>query len=384
MLQKKKLALAVSVALGASAVAVGTAQGGTILFPQIAIGGNVTTVISTINTGKGYYRNNRKELHYRYYHKHWTSADDNQTGCLERNRYLPTSKFDLQTFDISGTHFGSAGRGVMFLDNSVNNKWDVNPVNYALAQGDPLPQRGFLLVDNDDDSRYGDLRGEAVVFEVGLGASWGYEAFWNTESQDYDFRFAGSATHSPVAFMATDEVTTKILATALSHDMTSLSKTEPGRTTTEAWVGLEAWDSNDHGFYNGVYDRDEVFYSGGFDHSVRCVAAWSIPELFADAAEYAEFTEGGGWADVTNYKVCGSRFGCLPYRYGGRPMASQAEVDALSVEIKPRLVPYGRSYDYGKAAALYKLEYGTEIDGTPVNGVFNNAIYLHPDVYDFD
>jgi hypothetical protein len=375
MLQKKRLALAVSTALGASVVAVGTAQGGTILFPQIAIGGNVTTVISVINTGKGFHKG--KDLHYRYYHKHWASADDNQTGCLERNRYLPTSKFDIQTFDISGAHFGSAGRGVMFLDNSVNNNWDVKPVNYALAEGDELPQRGYLLVSNEDDSRWGDLRGEAVVFEVGLGAAWGYEAFWNTESNDFDFRYTGSAVHSPIAFMPTDEVTTKVLATTLSRDMTALDKQEPGRTTTEAWVGLESYDPEDEGFANGVYDRDEVFYSGGFDHSVRCVAAWSIPELYADAASYDVFTEGGGWANVTNYKRCDNAFGCLPYPYG--ILTSQAEVNALSAEIKPLWVPYGASYDYGKAAAIFKLEYGTEIDSTPVNGVFNNAVYLHPD-----
>jgi hypothetical protein len=352
MLKQKKLVSAIAIAVGASTAALGAAQAGTILFPQIAVGPTITTVVSVMNAGEGY-EVNGETLHYRYYWKEWLDKSDNadnpdtaakENVCIERNRYLPVSKNDLQTMDIGDIAFGSAGRGVMFLDESVNNKWDKNPVDYSLGAnlpGSPASHRAYLVVDNDSSASWGpDLAGEAIVFEVENGASWGYQAFQNQYSDDFDFLDYASARYSLVAYMPPDEVTTRFLVTALDRDMA------PGSTYTEsAYIGVRVLDPFD-GATPGVYDRDENFFSGGIDRKVTCVGAWDIEDLYPDASST---TPGGGWTNITNYGT-----------YGKGDKKSE-------------------DHNY-EAAAVFKIEYGTVVDGVDVGGVFNNGLYLHPDM----
>jgi len=355
MLQQKRLTSAVAIALGASVVALGTAQAGTILFPQIAVGPTVTTIISVMNAGDGYEVTEGSEtLHYRYYWKPWLdtsyNADDPNTvqtenKCTEKNRYLPTSKNDLQTFDVSGDFYGSAGRGVMFQDESTNNDWDVGTVNYALGDpttlaGNPIAHRAFLVVDNDEDNRFfANLAGEAIVSEVVNGATWGYQAFQNKRSEDFDFAEFASYQYSLVSFMPADEVTTRFLVTVLDDEMTGPSY---GKT---AHIGARVIDSGTGDVVPGAYDRDENFRSGGVDRPVTCVGAWDIQDMFADAINDLPGT--WGWTNITNYDV-------------------EYNVDGIDL------------FFNDQTAAVFKVEYGTSIDGTAVNGVFNNGLYLHP------
>jgi hypothetical protein len=367
MLQPKKLASAVAIAVGTSVVALSTAQAGTVLFPQIAVSPSITTIITVMNAGDGYERpvgSGNETLHYRYYWKPWLdktyNADDINTlqvenRCFERNRYLPTSKNDIQTFDIGNVAFGSAGRGVMFLDESVNNDWDNNPVNYSLGDeatlaGGQGAHRAFLLVDNASTAGWGpDLAGEAILVDVAAGATWGYQAFANDASQDFDFDDFASFQYSLVAYMPTDEVTTRFLVTVLDG---GFGDGMADRTVYDntAHLGIRVLDGlvgdDDTEIVPGVYDRDENFNSGGIDRPVTCVGAWDIDDLYPDAAFT---TPGGGWTNVTNYYV-------------------DYDVDD------------GAQPDFDdQTAAVFKVEYGTSIDGTALGGVFNNGLYLHPE-----
>jgi hypothetical protein len=367
MLQPKKLASAVAIAVGTSVVALSTAQAGTVLFPQIAVSPSVTTIITVMNAGDGYERpvdSDNETLHYRYYWKPWLdktyNADDPNTlqtenRCIERNRYLPTSKNDVQTFDIGNVAFGSAGRGVMFLDESVNNDWDKNPVDYSLGAEATLTggmgaHRAFLLVDNDSTALWGpDLAGEAILIDVSAGATWGYQAFQNQDSADFDFDDYASFQYSLVPYMPTDEVTTRFLVTVLDGAYGDEMDSAPGSTyRNTAHIGIRVVDGligdEDTETVPGVYDRDENFNSGGIDRPVTCVGAWDMQDLYPDAAFT---TPGGGWTNVTNYYV-------------------DYDVNGVDVDTDDQ------------TAAIFKVEYGTSIDGVPVGGVFNNGLYLHP------
>jgi len=366
MSQPKKLASAVAVAVGASAVALGTAQAGTILFPQIAISPNITTVISVMNAGDGYERpvgSGNETLHYRYYWKPWLdktyNADDPNTiqtenRCVERNRYLPTSKNDIQTFDIGNVAFGSAGRGVMFLDASVNNDWDNDPVNYSLGDeatllGGEGAHRAFLLVDNDSEAPWGpDLAGEALIIDIAGGSAFGYQAFANRRSSDFEFDDFASFQYSLVAYMAPDEVTTRFAVTVLDGESGDNMAQRTVYDNT-AHIGVRVldglWDDPDSETVPGVYDRDENFFSGGIDRPVTCLGAWDIEDLYPDAAFS---TPGGGWTNVTNYYV-------------------EYDTDGVDVDFDDQ------------TAAVFKVEYATSLDGTALGGLMNNGLYLHPE-----
>jgi hypothetical protein len=331
MLQQSKLASAVAVAIGASAVALGSAQAGTILFPQITVSPTVTTIVTVMNAGDGYELNGSETLHYKYYWKPWEGTDSNYTHCTERNRYLPTSKNDIQTMDIGGAVFGSAGRGVMFDDESVNNNWDKNPVDYSLGAnlpGNPAVHRAFMIVDNASDEPWGpDLAGEAILMEVASGASWGYQAFQNRLENDANFARFASSEYSLVAYMPPAEVTTKFQVTVLDDDMDD--STNYSEDTT---IGVRVLDPFGP-IVAGVYDRDENFFSGGVDQDVTCIGAWTIEDLYPDATAT---TAAGGWTNITNYGW------------------------------------------NGENAAIFKVEYGTTVDGVDVGGLWNNGFYLHP------
>jgi hypothetical protein len=334
MLQQSKLASAVAVAIGASAVALGSAQAGTILFPQITVSPTVTTIVTVMNAGDGYELNGSETLHYKYYWKPWEGTVSNSTHCTERNRYLPTSKNDIQTMDIGGAVFGSAGRGVMFADESVNNNWDKNPVDYSLGAnlpGNPAVHRAFMIVDNADNQFFGDLAGEAILMEVVNGASWGYQAFQNTGSGDANFAGIASDQYSLVAYMPPAEVTTKFQATVVSPDMDA--SVDYSEDTT---LGVRVLDPFGP-ITAGVYDRDENFFSGGVDQDITCIGAWNIQDLYPDAAAT---TAAGGWTNITNYD----------------PALGEGSVNA----------------------AVFKVEYGDMVDGVDVGGLFNNGFYLHP------
>lgn len=184
-----KIATAVAVTLGTSAVAVSTVQADEILFPYVVASPTVTTLISTINYadidfGFGGGLVAPEKLHYKYWYKNGDDAEDNTATCAEVNKSLPSSANDVVTFDAGG----------LFADDNLNILFekaaDAQNVNYgtgtfALLKGVTKPVRAFLIVDNNEFVNFNQtfyrtsdsLSGEAIVLEFQSGAAWGYAAY---------------------------------------------------------------------------------------------------------------------------------------------------------------------------------------------------------------
>jgi hypothetical protein len=363
MLNQKKLTVAVAVALGTSAAALSTAQAGQLFFPQSAVSDTVTTIFSVINTL------DKDSLHYRYYYKVKppatgdAEADEdawNALYCEEVNTYLPTSKYDIQTIDITGA-LDSGVDGVLFNDPSFNNQWQQQGANYALGRGVGKPHRGYLIVEHRADGsvpeKWSGLYGEAIIFEFGSGASWGYQGF-NKPGQEGDYcNFSAAASNSPshVAVMPLEgsEFTTKFMVTPL-YDPKGYPNVCPDDSNWNyATVELQA--SEYYGDNVVMFDRDENPVSGATPKEVVCVGAVSAKNLINDGTQV--LVPDGGWTGIWSY-ASGLNFGCAEGTGTG---------------------PSCSSWEEWEAALLFKLEYGftSAINGAAV-GVYNNAIYLHP------
>ncbi|MBK1722430.1 hypothetical protein [Thiocystis violacea] len=360
MFAKNTLASAVAAAIGVSAV--GAAQAGTAFWPYAALSETVTTIVSVINTsdynwssggaanGTGAAGDN---LHYRFYYKSGTAANDKLAKCEEYDEYLPTSYNDLQTIDLSG-HFGAETSGVLFNDPSINNQWQQSGRDYAFGRN-VLPARGYLFVDTYDGptARSESLSGEAFVFEFGSGAAWGYQAYhWYTS----DYRWAASASPSNVSIMPFTEITTAFFVTPVDWD-----QAPDFANDYRARVEFVTTSRGD------LYDRDENLISGTVPQDVVCVARVDAADMLSDGT--LARLEDGGWAKLWNYRVKnGGAAGWVPAVFD--PQQS----DGLSAASS------ARSADAG--AVVIKLEYnlGGTINGesSGTNGVFNNAIMLAP------
>lgn len=376
MLNRKKLNVAVAIALGTSAAALSTAQAGQLFFPQATVSNTVTTLFSVINTaGNKPGKPGEDLLHYMYYYKVKgaptgnAEADEdafNHQYCEEINTYLPTSKWDIQTIDIAGLLtegvYGS-DMGVMFNDKSVNNQWKQNGESFALAEFVDKPHRGYMVVEHantiDGSSSAESLYGEAVVFEFTSGAAWGYQGFYkdgNDESARCNFRGTRSASPSHVAVFpfADSNFTTKFMVTPLwdpedkNFDSCPGSTNSTGRNENYATVKLDAA----YGIGNStvvMFDRDENPLSGSTPKKVVCIGAVTAQYLVNDGIQ--ERLKDGGWTGIRNY---------TDYTVQNKNGSTS------NMREEP-------------SAAIFKLEYGNTSALDPLStGVYNNAIYLHP------
>jgi len=351
MLNQKKLTVAIAIAVGAFAGAIGTATAGQLFFPQAAVSDTVTTVVSVINTEAS--ENPASDtLHYRYYYKVFDPAifadeqEFNEYYCEETNRYLPTSKFDIQTIDLAGAITEPEDQGVMFNDPSVNNQWQGRG-DYALARTVGTPHRGYLVVEHSAQMEVSGagLYGEAVVFEFGSGAAWGYQGFWNESSEGDACDFSGAASNSPshVAIFpfSADTVSTRFQVTPLYDPDGNPDVCPDDRNENFATIELQA----DYGNNVVMFDRDENPFSGAKPKDIVCVGSVLASELVNEGtvASVAD----GGWTGVVNYA-----------------MGEDSE---------------GNTWEEEPAALIFKLEFGLTEDisgGAP--GIYNNAFYLHP------
>jgi hypothetical protein len=352
MLNQKKLTVAIAIAVGASAAAIGSASAGQLFFPQAVVSDTVTTVVSVINTKEATDPRVAETLHYRYYYKVYDPAifadehEFNEYYCEETNRYLPTSKYDIQTIDLAGAITEPDAQGVMFNDPSVNNQWEGRG-DYAMARTVGKPHRGYLVVEHSEDMNVSDagLYGEAVVFEFGSGAAWGYQGFWKDggEGDACDFSRASSNSPSHVAIFPfdADTVSTRFQVTPL-YDTDGVPDVCPDdMNDNSAYIELEA----DYGNNVVMFDRDENPFSGAKKKEIVCVGSVLASELVTEGtvASVAD----GGWTGVVNY----------------------AKIER----------PDGSTYEIEPAALIFKLEFGLTEDisgGAP--GIYNNAFYLHP------
>jgi hypothetical protein len=365
MMNRNKLTVAVGIAVGATAGVLSTAQAGQLFFPQAVVGTTVTTIFSVINTEGNTPGEGTDRLHYRYYYKDPTmlppltgdpETDEdaaNALHCSETNKFLPTSKYDIQTIDIGGDLPGSVD-GVMFNDPSVNNNW-LGHGNFAMAGSVPKPHRGYLYVSHGPTMGQtvaggAGLYGEAMIFEFDSGGAWGYQGFWKAGG-DCDFRNAASNSPSHVAIFPLEgsAFTTKFMVTPLWDVMSrpnlpSASVCPDDHNWNTAWIELEA--APEYGSNIVMFDRDENPISGATPKEVACVGAVTS-EYLVNVGSRDDLAD-GGWTGVLNYT-----------RWRDNTNTVQ--------EIEP-------------SAVVYKLEYGNVSSIDPgKDGIFNNAIYLLPE-----
>lgn len=333
-----KLATAVAVTLGTSAVVVGTVQADEILFPYVVSSQTVATILSVINNADINFDGTApSNLHYRYYYKSGSNAANNTASCQEVNRSLPSSANDIVTFDAAG-QFANDNLGILF----ENTKRSVLPSagnqgygksSFALLKGVTQPVRAFLIVDNNDftggAAGFGTretLAGEAIVLEFVNGAAWGYQAYnaagryitdgagnlLRTNAYDFsDFSetagevIAGQSNlgYAPVAiapFNATGgELLTKFFVTPISPTTQKNGVWVSGNQLNNrlnARLQLAIQDLG-LGATGVMYDRDEVPISGQALQNVVCVGAVDASTLLSEGAllQVAD----GGWSNIT-------------------------------------------------------------------------------------
>lgn len=385
MIKRKALALAISAVVGGAMASAAYADSA--FFPQVVYSPTVTTIVSVVNTsGRNYTPAGAPDgdnLHYRLYYKDLLSPTVATDKCEEVNVFRPTSKFDLQTFDIGNVTTDPADNvlGVLFNDPSVNNDWKKANLTYALGTLTGLEAfRGYLVVDNAERDNDKTLTGEAVVLDFVNGSSWGYSALDRAGETDedvvggeFDYGLNGerSASRSPyqTAIMPFAEVNTAFLVTPIyDRDQGSARFRAPRwRFASDRVIGNVAPDS--HNGYKAtlrldtdatgrfaLFDRDEVVVSGTVPREVVCVGRVEAQSLLTAGALAS--LPNGGWGNLRNFTTV-----CQTTAFGGAP----------GNQICERIEP---------AAVVIKHEAGTSLNGFLTGaGRWNNAIILPADEY---
>lgn len=335
MLNQKKLAVAVTAALGASVGLVSPAQAtSSLFFPHVVGSETIASIVTVINTAEGrvaQYTNGN--LHQTLWTKNGftsTGAANNGGPCEDYNQWVTTSFNDITTFDVYG-QFGQATKGILFENRVTTDHVDnSNDPSWSVGANTTLPQRGFLLVDNEDNSSITDegiLRGEAFIFEFAAGATWGYQAS-NRVNGGYDYADSASADNAAIGIMPYDEMSTALMVTPVGLDqnvgnlMTTISLSQ-----------------SPHG-HLGYFDRDENPFSISRYATVTCVGRVDVQNLlFSSNGPTGQFLD-GGWTTV--------------------------QINSLNIA--------------DSNAVVFKLEYNISdtFNGEPVTGVFNNATHILP------
>lgn len=329
MLNQKKLAVAVTVALGASVGFMSSAQAtSSLFFPHVVGSQTVASILTVINTAGGriaQYTNGN--LHQTL----WTKdAGSNSDECEDYNQWVTTSFNDITSFDVYG-EFGQNTKGILFENRVTTDRVDnSNDPSWSLGANTTLPQRGFVLVDNEDNSSITDegiLRGEAFIFEFAAGATWGYQAA-NRINGSYDYAGSASADNASIGILPYDEFETALMVTPVGNYQAV------GNLKT--YISL----SQTPGGHFGFFDRDENPFSISRSASVTCVGRVDVQDLlFGANGPTGQFLD-GGWTTV--------------------------EINATGTA--------------DSNAVVFKLEYNMSdvFNGEPVTGVFNNATHILP------
>jgi hypothetical protein len=342
MLKQRKLAVAVATLVGASAASIGTTQADVVFFPFLVNGPTITSIVSTMNSGEAPAAGAYEEaLHYRLYYKPVTAGHLDACNLLSVRR--PTSKYDINTVDLSGK-FGQGTLGVLFNDPSVINYPATTP-SFSFAQPLP-PHRGYLLVDNETS---GGMAGEMFILELTTGAAWGYQGIQSAEgatAADADFTAEVSASPSQVALMPLlnpSDVVTKFTVTPIGPTML------PGLVNKYAsTVLLDISDDSTAPTLDAAYDRDELPVDGGVPKTVVCVGVVEASTLVASAGN--ELPD-GGWSNLHI--------------------------------VAPSIPDPESKYTPVDGAISFKVEYGEDtFDGEPLQGmgIYNNGFRLEPEV----
>jgi hypothetical protein len=338
MYARNRISTAVALAVGLAAPigVVGTAHADAVFFPYLALGPQVTTIVSVMNTSGDNYNQNGTDsgsnLHYRMYYKQvdaLSSQAQNALSCQETNIYLPTSQFDIQSIDL-GSAFGQTTQGVLFDDPSVNNKWASSGKDYSL--GNTLGNaRAYLIVNNGEghghhmrpDHKGRTMSGEAFLFDYVNGAVWGYQASTSKDTDGDDFDFwarVGTAMPNPttITIMPFAETTTALFVTPLANAdnewtdpdefLQDFAGMVPSKNTYESSIGFYTPTSK-HTLSPALFDRDENLISGTVDQQVVCVGRVEVQDMISIASQ--DEMQNGGFGGLisqrTNYlSVLGS------------------------------------------------------------------------------
>jgi hypothetical protein len=339
MLNQKKLAVAVTVALGASVGFTSSAQAvSSLFFPHVVGSQSVASIISVINTASNrvaWYTNGN--LHQTLWTKSWVGEASNAAACEDYNQYVTTSFNDITSFDVYG-QFGQATNGILFENRVTTDRVDnSNDPNWSVGINTTLPQRGFLLVSNEDSSSITDegvLRGEAFIFEFGAGATWGYQAASrNPVGENYDYATAVSADNAAIGILPYDEFETGLMVTPVDV----VAPIDQNQGALSSVISLTQRPGGTRGFF----DRDENPFSISRDRTVTCVGRVDVEDLlFSTNGAFGQFLDGGWTTLEINAR-------------GGEPDSN---------------------------AIVFKLEYNMtdSFNGEAVTGVFNNATHILP------
>ncbi len=341
MLNQKKLAVAVTVALGASVGFMSSAQAtSSLFFPHVVGSQTVASVITVINTAGGriaQYTNGN--LHQTLWTKNIQGDEDtvNNKECKDYNQYVTTSFNDITSFDVYG-EFGQDSNGILFENRVTTNRVDnSNDPNWSVGLGADveLPQRGFLLVSNEDNSSITDegvLRGEAFIFEFAAGATWGYQAANRNPDPipNYDYSGTASADNAALAIMPYDEFSTALMVTPVNGPV------PPGQNVGNLSTTIKL--TQRYGGIGGFFDRDENPFSRSNGKKVVCVGRIDMENLLFGANGPAGQFLDGGWTTL--------------------------EINGTAPS----------------NAVVFKLEYNLTdtINGEDVVGTFNNATHILP------
>jgi hypothetical protein len=303
-----------------------------LFFPHVVGSQTVASILTVINTASGriaQYTNGN--LHQTLWTKDVSKgAASNTDPCLDYNQWVTTSFNDITSFDVYG-EFGQDSKGILFETRVTTNRVDhTNDPSWSLGANEILPQRGFLLVDNEDNSSItdeGTLRGEAFIFEFAAGATWGYQAA-NRINGGYNYAGSASADDASIGILPYDEFETALMVTPVgtNQDVPNLSTK----------ISLTQRPGGRQGFF----DRDENPFSISRDARVVCVGRVDVQDLlFGANGPTGQFLD-GGWTTV--------------------------EINNTGTR--------------DSNAVVFKLEYNMSdtFNGESVTGVFNNATHILP------
>jgi hypothetical protein len=354
MLNQKKLAVAVTVALGASLGAMSVAQAtSSLFFPQVVGSQTVASIVTVMNTASGRVGQfTNGNLHLTLWSKQLTDpATDNLKVCDEINEYRTTSFNDIATFDLFG-EFGQATNGMLFENNVPTRNVDWRgDATWSIGDFLNLPRRGFLLVSNEDNSSItgqGKLKGEIFIFEFAAGATWGYQAAERNEGAlpTFDYSGAQSAAGQAVAIMPYEEIDTALMVTPVNGAGFTQNRGDipAAIALTQTWV--------DGKNVLGLFDRDENPISRNNGASVVCVGRVDVDGILWGTNAIPTRYLDGGWANVV---IQGGVY--KDYDAAGTLQTVTAA-----------------------GASVFKLEYNITdtFNGEAVTGTFNNATHLMP------
>jgi hypothetical protein len=356
-----KIAAAVAVSLGTSVVGMNAARADAILFPYVALSPTVTTILSVINDDN----DALDELHYRYY------RNGGSGPCTEFDFWNDTSENDIVTFDMGAVFGADDPQGVLFEPERTN---AVYTDDFAILGRQGGVNRGYVLVDNAPfnptdplPAPTAQLAGEAIVIEFNSGSAWGYRAYNASEiwaltpptpaapsgrlllQNQYDFsdraeqngevlvaapggtpgRVQKTNFWVPVSILPWDVVTTRFFVTPISTTG-PFFQGPPGSSATTATI---AFRGTAEGSDRVMFNRDERAFSGARSANVTCVGAVSAADLVDNLV--LQSTPQGGWSNL--------------------------------------VVTQGQ-------AIVFKAEYNedrqSELNGVPVDGSFNNVVWL--------